>query len=263
MRERIISALAVKAAKEYEVGSLLWGDARECFDGDWDGAWFQLDLETARLRVQLGTYPNAFGASRSDSRPISASDFHRIAEKYNFDPELQAFVSDADWEKLFNSELKAAVSAAKAKLEQSAREQAAKDHEKYAIEVPTNGRPKMDLKRVTLMLNQRFGSTHVTVSLSEGSYLVECACSYTSVTDNRTYRRQLSPAEAAWVEKRVERTIADPNQATWQSIPGGDTLIVIIHRANAADISQSFSMPSRKYTDLLNDLENLAHYGSK
>ncbi|MBE5775493.1 MAG: hypothetical protein E7337_16465 [Clostridiales bacterium] len=263
LREKIICTLTIRAATEYEVGGLLWEDARDCFGSGWDGAWFYLNLETARLRVELGTYPNAFGAYMSDSLSLSASGFHQIAVKYNFAPEVQAFVSDEDWKKLFNDELKAAVTAAKARLEQREREKAAADHIKYAIEIPADGRPKMELKRVEIMLEQRFGSTHATVTPSEDSYLVVCECRYTSVTNNRDYRRRLNPAEAAWVENRVAGTIADPNRDTWHSAPGGDTMTVTIHRTNASAISQSFSNPSRKYTDLLNDLEKLAHYGSK
>ena len=76
------------------------------------------------------------------------------------------------------------------------------------------------------------------------------------------YQRVLSDAEAVWLEEQVEQTINNPDNSTWQSLPGGDTMYIVIRRNNGKDISIAGGKPIRKYSDLQDDLENLAQYGS-
>jgi hypothetical protein len=77
-----------------------------------------------------------------------------------------------------------------------------------------------------------------------------------------SYPRTLSIAEAVWLENQVEGTIENPDKSTWQSLPGGDTMNIVIKRNIGNDISLRNVKPIRKYSDLQNELEYLAQYGS-
>ncbi len=266
LRGRIIESLNNEPAMEYMVGNLFWNDAADCFGGagsmPWDGAWLKLNLQTHKLYALVSTYPNAYGATRDDIVSLDASRFHKIAVKYNFDAELQALITEADWESLFDHDLNAAVAQALAVLEQ--REMAKAEEERIAncIHVPENGTPKLDIRQIRIRLIQPYGSTCVEVTVKEGSYFIHAAHTYTSVLQNRDYSRQTTPAEAAWIETETAAVIADPNDAAWQSLPGGDTMSVCIERKQGGNVSFSGRKPFRKYTDLLYKLDKLARYGS-
>ena len=85
--------------------------------------------------------------------------------------------------------------------------------------------------------------------------------SLTSSSYNR-YPKELSAAESVWLEKQVEVVVNDPDESTWQSLPGGDTMNIVIKRNKGNDISLRGVKPIRKYSDLQNELEYLAQYGS-
>lgn len=89
---------------------LMRGDAAVCFPSEnpeqWDGAFFILDLIKEKLFVQLTTYDGHYAGFES----VSAAEFHKIAIKYDFRKELQSFKTEEDWERLFDSELRTAVS---------------------------------------------------------------------------------------------------------------------------------------------------------
>ena len=258
LRQRIIRELESKPSTTYAVGSLLWEDARDEFGAPWDGAWISLDLETGRLSAELGTYPNQFGASRTDCFSMSAEAYHRLAVKHHFSRELQHFETDADWAGLFDDALRAAVARARAVLDRRNAEKAEANRTKYGVSIPLNRTPKLDLQEVKLWLNQPYGYTRLRVTLSEGGYQMACALS-----DGKTYDRRADPAEAAWIEERVDAALNDPDGSTWQSLVGGDTLSVTIRRAGEAEALTRSGEPLRKYYDLLSDLERLATYGSK
>lgn len=112
LRKKIIVEITKTPAVKYQLARLLWQDAATCFPKSafqWDGAWFNLDLQTGKLSAEVSTYPNQLGACREDYIPLSASEFNSIANQFNMGKELQAFKSDKDWTKLFDDSLKSAV----------------------------------------------------------------------------------------------------------------------------------------------------------
>lgn len=267
LRDRIIADIAGKPCKQYELSGLLWDDAASCFpDGmRWDGAWFYLDLSSGKLSARVSTYPNQFGASRDAAFLLSASEFHRIATQYNFSLDLQQFETQEDWVRLFDDRLKAAVADALAKVRRQEEENSAKLREKYAVRIPSGsaaGAPKMSVKRVLLELNQMYGSGSLTLTRERGTYLLSYELRCISTTNNRSLRREVSAAEAAWIEERIERAIKDPDASTWHSLPGGDTMNIDIQREWRGGVILWNVEPIRKYSNLLNDLENLVRYGS-
>lgn len=265
LRQKIIRQIAQKPAETYELASLLWGDAAKCFPGGkgWDGAWFNLDLNTGGLSAHVSTYPNQFGASYDSTFTLDAAEFHRIATEFHFQQELQRFETDADWARLFDDALKAAVAQALKEVRRQAAEQEAQQREKYAVRIPASAAPKLNIKRVLLELNQRYGCSRLTLTREQGTYLIRSDHTYTSSTNNSSHSRKALPAEAAWIEDRVARAIADPDASTWHSLPGGDTMVIEIDRAEGKGVALRNVTPIRKYSNLLNDLEKLAQYGSR
>ena len=77
------------------------------------------------------------------------------------------------------------------------------------------------------------------------------------------YERTLTPAQAAWLEQHVQNTIKNPDKSTWQSLPGGDTMRIAIRQRKGKSVELHGELPIRKYSDLMNELENLAQYGSR
>ena len=196
---------------------------------------------------------------------MSASEFHRIATQYNFSLDLQQFETQEDWVRLFDDRLKAAVADALAKVRRQEEENSAKLREKYAVRIPSGsaaGAPKMSVKRVLLELNQMYGSGSLTLTRERGTYLLSYEFRCISTTNNRSLRREVSAAEAAWIEERIERAIKDPDASTWHSLPGGDTMNIDIQREWRGGVILWNVEPIRKYSNLLNDLENLVRYGS-
>ena len=109
LRYKIITEITKNPSDKYQLASLLWQDASRCFPNSrfqWDGAWFNLDLKTGKLFVDVSTYPNQFGVSYEDSFSLSATEFNRISKQFNMSNDLQIFNSDEDWKKLFDDSLK-------------------------------------------------------------------------------------------------------------------------------------------------------------
>ena len=268
LRKQIIAEITKNPALKYQLASLLWQDAANCFPKSgfqWDGAWFKLDLQTGKLSADVGTYPNQFGASYEDSFPLSAAEFNRIAKQFNMSKELQAFKSDEDWAKLFDDSLKAIISSACATLQKKEDDRKSEEIKKHAVKIPAKyakHTPDMCLSEITIEISQRYSSRSVKVSNANGNYqVVYVRNSHMSPSVDR-YPRALSTAEAVWLEKQVEGTIKNPDESTWQSLPGGDTMNIVIKRNKGNDISLRGVKPIRKYSDLQNELEYLAQYGS-
>ena len=267
LRKQIIAEITNNPAVEYQLSSLLWEAAASCFPKggfQWDGAWFKLDLKTGKLLANVSTYPNQFGACYEDLISLSASEFNRIAKQYNMSPELQAFESDEDWDKLFDDNLKSAVSSACAILQKQQEERKAAETKRYSVKIPakyTNRSPNMGLSEITIEISQRYSSRSIQVTNKNGKYqVVYVRISHTSPSVDR-YPRVLSITEAVWLEKQVENTIKNPDDSTWQSLAGGDTMNIVIKRNNGTDVSLRGVKPIRKYSNLQDELENLAQYG--
>lgn len=268
LRNQIIAQITKNLAVKYQLASLLWQDAANCFPKSgfqWDGAWFKLDLQTGKLSVDVGTYPNQFGACYEDSFPLSATEFNRIAKQFNMSKELQAFRSDEDWAKLFDDSLKSVVSSACATLHKQDEDRKSKEIKENAVKILAEyakQTPDMCLSEITIEIRQRYSSRSIKVSNENGNYqIVYVRNSHMSPSSDR-YPRALSAVEAVWLEKQVESTIKNPDESTWQSLPGGDTMNIVIKRNKGNDVSLRGVKPIRKYSDLQNELEHLAQYGS-
>lgn len=268
LRKQIIAEITKNPALKYQLASLLWQDAANCFPKSgfqWDGAWFKLDLQTGKLSADVGTYPNQFGACYEDSFPLSAAEFNRIAKQFNMSKELQVFKSDEDWAKLFDDSLKAIISSACATLQKKEEDRKSEEIKKHAVKIPAKyakQTPDMCLSEITIEISQRYSSRSIRVSNANGNYqVVYVRNSHMSPSIDRCPRK-LSIAEAVWLEKQVEGTIKNPDESTWQSLPGGDTMNIVIKRNKGNDISLRGVKPIRKYSDLQNELEYLAQYGS-
>ena len=141
LRKQIIANITKNPAVKYPLFSLLWQDAASCFPKrgfGWDFAEFKLDLQTGKLLANVSTYPNQFGASYEDVISLSASEFNRIAKQYNMSPELQAFKSDEDWNKLFDDSLKSAASSACAILQNLEEDRKNAEIKRYSVKIPAN-----------------------------------------------------------------------------------------------------------------------------
>lgn len=267
LRDQIITEITKNPAVKYQLASLLWQDAANCFPKSgfqWDGAWFKLDLQTGNLSADVGTYPNQFGASYEDSFPLSATEFHRIAKQFNMSKELQAFVSDEDWAKLFDDNLKSVVSSACATIQKQDEDRKNEEIKKNAVKIPAKyakQTPDMCFSEIFLELSQRYSNGSVKVSNENGNYqIVYVRKSHMSPSIDK-YSRVLSVAESVWLEKQVKSTIKNPDESTWQSLPGGDIMSIVIKRNNGKDITLG-GKPIKKYSDLQNELKKLVRYGS-
>ena len=264
LRGRIIESIAKNPSMNFDLSSLLWGEAASCFPTNaswqWDGAFFKLNLMTGKLGAEVSTYPGNLGRCLEGWEFLSASRFHEIAIRYNMAPELRVFRTDEDWQKLFDDELKAAIREASVKLQNVEKEKKTREQERYTIRIPKNFSsrvPNMDIGKLHLYLHQ-ISSSNVEVTNQNGEYRIVYSYDYLKRSE-----RILTPVEAAWVERRVLQALRDPNPATWLSLYGGDKMSVEIQKDKEENINIERGMPIQKYYNLLNDLKYLAQYGSK
>lgn len=267
LRDKILQSIvnAREPKLKFELADLLYQDAASCFPKlgfQWDGAWFILDLETGRITAEVSTYPNQFGAYRQSSFPLSASGFNEIAKRYNMPWDLQLFESDEDWARLFDDDLKAAVATTRAVLQKQAEKRKNEEKQWYAVKIHTNILPNMSISEVTLVLSQRYSIRKVNVTKENGTYHIVYDKISMMSSDHERHFRALEPSECGWLELKVNNAIHDPDNSTWQSLPGGDSMEIVIKQNNGENIVLSHTQPLKKYSDMMNDLEKLAQYGS-
>ncbi len=268
LRNKIIAEITRDPAMKYQLASLIGKDAEKCFPNgpySWDGAWFYINLRTGKLWAEASTYPNQFGAYEDQFYSLSASEFNRIAKQFHMRKELQAFRSDEDWAKLFDDSLKSAVSSACAVIEKRDEEREKEKIKKNAVKIPTEyakQTPDMCLSEITITTDQRFASRSIKVSNDSGNYQIVYERFGYMPQQIEKYPRVLSAAEAVWLEKQVRDTIKNPDDSTWQSLPGGDTMDIVIMRNKDSNVSLREVKPLSKYSKLQNELEKLAQYGS-
>ncbi|MBQ8398526.1 MAG: hypothetical protein IJX08_01020 [Clostridia bacterium] len=269
LSQKIIAEITKNPSDHYQLASLLWTDAAECFPQDyfqWDGAWFNLDLRTGKLFAKVSTYPNQFGASYEDTIFLSVAEFARIAKKYNMAKELQDFKTEEDWAKLIDDSLKRAISHARVELQKQEEERQKREQQWYAVKIPKDfaqRKPSMDITEVVLEISQRYASRSVKVTVEKETYhILYVNNSHLSSCVDR-YERTLTPAQAAWLERQIQNTIKNPDNSTWQSLPGGDTMSIAIRQRKGKSVELHGGLPIRKYSDLMSELENLAQYGSR
>lgn len=270
LRNKILDEINLNKSMEFHLASLMWGDAANCFptgaSWNWEGAWFKLDLITKRLYVEVSTYPNQFGACREDKFSISTDEFNRIVNKYGLGEELKFIQTDEDWDMIFDKNLKAIISNTQKTIQQEKEEQNLKLRMQNAVVLPNeleNNSPSMELSKVKIQLNQRYGNSSVELTQTNGEYRLEYH-RYSHLSPNsNTYKKKLSLQESIWVEEQVGTTLENKDKTTWQSLPGGDTMTIEIEKLQGKNVNMVRCMPLNKYMDLLHELEKLAQYGSR
>ena len=269
LRNKIIDKIGKTPSVTYELASLLLDDAARCFPVKasfcWDGAWFKLNLQTKKIFADVGTYPNQFGASRSDTFSLTAAEFNEKAKEFEMAGELQAMETEEDWQALFDEELENAIKNAKTILDEEKEKQKQAERAKYAIviqDITEGTKPEMKYDKIVLRLNQRYGSSNVLLEKESDKYVLEYQRFATTLTGVENHKRVLSSEEAVWLERQVDNCIDSNDLSTWQSLPGGDRMSVEIYKNNTLETELNNVAPMNKYTDLKNLLENLAEYGS-
>lgn len=269
LRKNIINCINKTPSTTYELSSLLWGDAAKCFPTNysfsWDGAWFKLDLITRKLYADVSTYPNQFGACREDRYNLTASEFHQKAIAFNMLEELQYMETDADWESLFDENLKSAITKAQKILEKQKEKQKQAQQISNAVVIPDEFsmiKPTMAFDEILIELRQRYGTSSVWLTKESEKYVLKYwySATYSSVSKNS--QRELSPSESAWVEQQVNDCIMNQDKTTWQSMPGGDMMTVKIRTENKPQLEFRNEVPLNKYYELQHLLQKLANYGS-
>ena len=268
LRKKIIASISDEKGPYLKIslGELLWQDAASCFPKpgfQWDGAWFTLDLETEEIKVKVTTYPDQFGACRESAFTLSVSGFNEIAKQYKLFREFQVIGTEEDWARVFDDGLRAEIAAAGAELRKREEERQNKENKKYAVTIHTNIVPDMNIREVKLVLSQRYATGEVKVTNENGKYRIRYDRISTMSSDRESYSRVLDPAESGWLEMKVENAISDPDDSAWQSLPGGDSMDIVIKRGNGEDVVFERTKPLRKYSGLMSDLQKLAQYGSK
>ena len=270
LRQKIIASLQRQPSTTYELAGLLWDDAKDCikdmygYSGHsacpYDGIWFYLDLNTHKINAKMASYPNAFGASRENEESLSADSFHHLAVKYHLNPEVLHFRTAEDWEELFNDDsLKAAI----AEVNLAAQKQAEAERQRNAIQIPARyakRKAKMDVEAIDYTLMQRYAVTHIQVTIKDGGYH--------GIYENRStmspqYHRHvfsLTGPDAVWLEEQVVDALEDPDFSTWQSLPGGDRMELVIRRKHGMRGAKHSGMPITKYTDLMGVIAKMAQY---
>lgn len=269
LRERMINEIRQTPATVYTLSSLLWKDAADCFSTNrgfsWDGVWFKLDLITRKLFADASTYPNQYGAYREERYSLTAFEFHQKALAFSMSAELRLMETDADWQELFDDELQAAIEEAQTALEkqQEARKQA--EQTANAVVIPhefAKMKPTMEFEEIELELSQRYGESRVCLSKTAQKYMVEYQYSARYTAQSNRSQRKLSSSEAAWLERQVWDCVHNPDESTWQSLPGGDRMSVRICTQDKAIVQIRDGMPLKKYIELKHVFEKLSNYGS-
>lgn len=253
LRRKIFNVVTINKSTEFKLASLLWSAVANCFPWarNCDGAWFKLDLVTKELFVELSSYDQFGGCNKV---PLTTEKFHEIAKKYNFSEELILMNEKKDWEELFDSDLTAAISNAQDFLRREQAQALYEERLKHGIVISDdlkNQKPRMDLFKVRIALYQRYGDRCVEIVQSNGRY------HFTTLHGDEKY---LSSQEAVWLEKQVNDTLLNPDNSTWQSLYGSDSMYVeIVNQGKGYKMSGG--LPKRKYSDLQHLLHKLELYG--
>ena len=269
LRNKIINSIEKIPTSTYELSSLLWADAAMCFpttcSWNWDCACFKLDLQTMKLYADVSTYPNQFGACREDRYSLSAYEFHEKAKAFNMSNDLQCMETEEDWQELFDENLNSAIANAQKILNEQKEKQKQAAQNSNTIVIPhkfVSVKPTMAFDKVLIDLQQRYGSSSVMLTKESEKYVLKYCYSATYSYDRKNAQRELSPLESAWVEHQIEKCIKNPDKTTWQSMVGGDSMTVEIHKNNEPYVKLRSNPPLNKYTNLRDQLRSLAEYES-
>ncbi len=254
---------APEHVNHYPLASFLWD--RDRFGVD--GVWYTLNLETKTINVEESDYPNAFGYYRERKYSLSASDFaKRAPELLKEDSVFLLFKTQDDWDKLFDDSLQNEVNKAKQKNEEKRKKEMEEKRLRFAIKIPgelLGHTPCFDIKSVDLALDQAFAFSNAKIENLGNTYHI----SYTTRSNrsnNFAYyeSKDTTAAESVWLETQVKNALSSSDETTWQSLPGGDTMSVLISMTTGGSVRSNHTKPLKKYSQLMDSIRTLAEYGS-
>lgn len=87
---------------------------------------------------------------------------------------------------------------------------------------------------------------------------------FSKLAPHRSYKceRDLTSAEAVWLELAVDETMRNKDVSTQKSLVGGNSMNISIKKSGHKPYEYT-GRPINKYTELKHKLENLAQYGSR
>ena len=268
LRGEILESIRKQPAVQYQLDSLLWDKAAACFpEGSmhWDGAFFNLELMTGKLDVEVSTYPDQFGGSRSAYYTLTAAELHEKAMKFKMRKELRCMETEEDWAALFNDELKAAAAEAKRLMDEAEKKKWEKQRIRSAVVIPddfADKTPEMLFEAVWVSLLQRYGSSSIEMYRDGEVYKLQRSTFLGPTETQPKTGKALTNAQAVWLEQQVTACIRNPDKSTWSSLPGGDAMSVRIIKNGKTLEDIQLGKPLKKYLELLHTLENLYNYGS-
>lgn len=268
LRNKIIAALKKRPCTEYELGCLLWGDASRCFpvsaSFSWDNASLKLDLKTRKLYVKLSTYPNHLGACRESTEELSPSEFHQLLTKHHIFKSLLVFQTREDWDALFDDDLKAAVTEAVKTIEAENERRYQEERRNNAVRISNllaQSVPAMDISKLEIKLDQAYATSTVRLTIDDGKYFL-WSCWESKLSASRTvHHSEPSQIESVWIEGSLNYTLLNSDNSTRESLIGGDMMTVNIIRGKKKILLEHVK-PIIKYSELKNQLQTLAEYGS-
>jgi len=167
------------------------------------------------------------------------------------DPALKQMRTKKDWEDILNcAEVQEMIANKKERELQKEKDLI----ERHAIRIPGNiikNTPSMDYS-FNISLHQKFGESYARLDCVDNKY-------YIKIPDKV---RELTVYESIWIERYIEKVIADRNKAIFQSYHGGDYMLVSIKRGGKVIGDDFHGGPYRKYYELLEKATKLARYGS-
>lgn len=252
----ICGKIGSRGSYECTLASYVWEEADKIVSGGpqggWDGVGFCVDVRTGRLWMDCSKYPNQFGYAPSEEITISAEQFHDYAVRNGMSSALQRMRNQNDWDNVLNSK---AVKDKIAEIQKKDEIKRKESEEAFAIKVPRDsleGEPSMDYS-VRIYLQQRYGSSSVSLASTGNEYRLQTS----------TKERILNRDETVWIENEIKKVLANGSRTTWQSLPGGDSMIISIYKGDVKRESIDGGKPLKKYVDFMFLLEKLVDYGSR
>ena len=279
LRKKIIAYLEKEQKTQVHVATLMWKDAARCFPDSyahWDGAWFHIDLtykEHVKLYADVDTYPNQYGANRSERKNLSAQQMHEIVMEYklyekpnplNLANELCFMKTQGDWDALRDKALLAATETTTRLIAEKEQREAEERRFNNAVVIPdqyAGRRPKLVYSEILLTLSQHFGGKGYAVTVEDGKYVMRWAF-HMNPAKRSERGKVLTDMQATWLEDRVQACLDDPGTKEWRSLAGGDFMVVKICKGKKVLVDIYPGKPLEKYMELHQTLEKLWWYGS-
>ena len=269
LRIRVKKEVVENCSTEVRLAMLEDDAVGKCFPDTlhkWERAFFVLDLKDAKISATLATKSKVFDQNCSEKIVLSVSDFHRIANEFNFDDELKIIQTAEDIRKLIITPLKRIIE--DIELQNIKKMQEIKGKIRYYNNMMPKGikeqEPTMEIVRLVIILSQRFGSSSVKVYQSNGIYKIEKSHVSYSRESSEGYNRSccinISSVGACWLEYLVKKVMMNNDTSVWSSVYGCDFIKVEIETTEGIHISEQCMDPPVKYMDLKNMINDIYEY---